>query len=71
MSTAEVISIRDYQPNAQDLREMDLVLLAQAASEVAEHVRANPEMYRGYKNDLLEASFQVCRALDSINQIGN
>lgn len=56
----------DYRPTLTDLREMDCVQLSIAATEIANHVRRFPALYAGYKNDLLEISFQACRAVEAI-----
>lgn len=69
MSTAEVIQLSDYMPTEQDNREMNVVLLVQAAHEVMAAVRANPVMYSKQRENLVEARFKLGKALFAIDEI--
>lgn len=63
-----VIHLKDYQPTQDDLEEMEVNFIATQAAQLRQDVAANPAIYAKHKDMLLEASFQICAALDEIEQ---
>lgn len=63
---AKLYQMADYQPTAQDLREMELSFLVSEAARIREEISANPAMYLRFKDLILETNFQISCALDAI-----